>query len=163
MLLRSLKFGNRLSLCSRWPRSPPALSGCGMMSSSQNSDGVRLFQQGYYDASAERFRQAMQSDPNNADSYYNLAAYFHREGKLQQRPVDLAQAESYYRQCLDHNPNHVECRRGLAVLMVEQGRQDEAFGMLQDWSTQNPSFRRRKSSWPDCTKNSATSQTPPPG
>ncbi|HEY2761901.1 MAG TPA: tetratricopeptide repeat protein [Pirellulales bacterium] len=118
----------------------PALTGCSMMSTSQNADGVKLFSQGYYDAAAQRFRQAMQANPNDADSYYNLAAYYHREGKLQQRPVDLAQAESYYRQCLDHNANHIECRRGLAVLMVEQGRQDEAFGMLQDWSTQNPSL-----------------------
>jgi tetratricopeptide (TPR) repeat protein len=113
-------------------------TGCSWMSTGENSEGTRLFQQGYYDAAAGRFRQAMQNDPNNPDSYYNLAAYYHRQGKLQQRPADTAQAESYYRQCLDHNPNHVECRRGLAVLLVEQGRSEEAFKMLEDWSTENP-------------------------
>jgi tetratricopeptide (TPR) repeat protein len=113
-------------------------SGCGWMSTGENSEGVRLFSQGYYDSAAGRFREAMQNDPNNPDSYYNLAAYYHREGKLQQKPTDTAQAESYYRQCLDHNPNHVECRRGLAVLLVEQGRSEEAFKMLEDWSTENP-------------------------
>jgi tetratricopeptide (TPR) repeat protein len=114
-------------------------AGCTWMSSGQNSEGVKLFQQGYYDAAAQRFRQAMQTEPTNPDSYYNLAAYYHRQGKLDNRPVDLAQAESYYRQCLDHDPNHVDCRRGLAVLMVEQGRAQEAFGMLEDWATENPS------------------------
>ena len=127
-----------------WPCIAPilmcCLPGCGMMSANQNAEGVRLFQQGSYDAGAQRFRQAMQSEPNNPDSYYNLAAYYHREGKLDGRQVDLAQAESYYRQCLDRNPNHLECRRGLAVLLVEQGRQEEAFGMLQDWATQNPTL-----------------------
>jgi tetratricopeptide (TPR) repeat protein len=118
--------------------------GCGWMSSGQNSEGVRLFQQGNYDGAAQRFRQAMQTEPNNPDSYYNLAAFYHRQGKTQQRAVDLAQAESYYRQCLDRNPNHVECRRGLAVLLVEQGRSEEAFAMLEDWSTQNPSLAAPK-------------------
>ncbi|HTQ39362.1 MAG TPA: tetratricopeptide repeat protein [Pirellulales bacterium] len=115
------------------------LGGCGWMSTGENSEGVRLFQMGNYDGAASDFREAMQNDPNNPDSYYNLAAYYHRQGKLQQKPADTAQAESYYRQCLDHNPNHVECRRGLAVLLVEQGRSEEAFKMLEDWSTENPS------------------------
>lgn len=114
-------------------------AGCSWMSTGENSEGVRMFQQGYYDAAAGKFRTAMQNDPNNPDSYYNLAAYYHRQGKLQQRPSDTAQAESYYRQCLDHDPNHLACRRGLAVLLVEQGRSEEAFKMLEDWSTENPS------------------------
>jgi tetratricopeptide (TPR) repeat protein len=121
-----------------------ATVGCGMMASGQNSEGVRLFQQGNYDAAAQRFRQAMQTEPNNPDSYYNLAAYYHRQGKLQSRGVDLAQAESYYKQCLDHNPNHLECRRGLAVLLVEQGRSEEAFKMMEDWETENPGLAAPK-------------------
>ncbi len=121
-----------------------AAGGCGWMSSGQNSEGVRLFQQGYYDAAAQRFRQAIQTEPNNPDSYYNLAAYYHRQGKTQQQAADLAQAESYYRQCLDRNPNHIECRRGLAVLLVEQGRSEEAFAMLEDWATQNPTLAAPK-------------------
>jgi tetratricopeptide (TPR) repeat protein len=116
------------------------LAGCSWMSSGENSEGVRLFQQGNYDAASSRFREAMQNDPTNPDSYYNLAAYYHRQGKLQQRPADIAQAESYYRQCLDYNPNHVQCRRGLAVLLVEQGRSEEAFKLLEDWQTENPSL-----------------------
>lgn len=115
-----------------------AVGGCGWMAQGQNSEGVRLFEQGAYDPAAQSFRKAMQTNPDNPDSYYNLAAVYHRQGKQQQRPVDLAQAESYYRQCLDRNPNHDECRRALAVLLVEEGRSEEAFAMLEDWATQNP-------------------------
>ncbi|MCC7085300.1 MAG: tetratricopeptide repeat protein [Pirellulales bacterium] len=115
-------------------------AGCGWMAQGQNSEGVRLFSQGQYDAASQRFRQAIQSDPDNPNGYYNLAAYYHRQGKLQQRSVDLTQAENYYQQCLGHNPNHVECRRGLAVLLVEQGRSQEAFAMLRDWETHSPSL-----------------------
>lgn len=113
--------------------------GCGWMAQGQNSQAVRLFSQGQYDASAQMSRKAIQTNPDDPNGYYNLGAYYHRQGKLQQRTVDLTQAESYYHQCLDRNPNHVECRRGLAVLLVEQGRQQEAFAMLQDWELKNPS------------------------
>ncbi len=114
--------------------------GCGWMAHGQNSEGVRMFSQGQFDGAAQRFRQAIQTDPDNPDGYYNLAAYYHRQGKLQQRSVDLAQAESFYHQCLDRDPNKVECRRGLAVLLVEEGRSQEAFAMLQDWETRNPNL-----------------------
>jgi tetratricopeptide (TPR) repeat protein len=114
-------------------------SGCGgWMAQGQNSQAVRLFSQGQYDASAQMSRKAIQSNPDDPNGYYNLAAYYHRQGKMQQKTVDLAQAESYYHQCLDRNPNHVEARRGLAVLLVEEGKPQEAFAMLQDWEMKNP-------------------------
>src|SRR3954452_12448904 len=97
-----------------------ALSGCGWAAHNQNVEGVGLYQQNYYPAAIAKFQQAIQSDPANADSYYNLAATLHREGKVQNRPADLAQAESYYHQCLDRDPNHKDCYRGLAVMLVEQ-------------------------------------------
>jgi tetratricopeptide (TPR) repeat protein len=114
--------------------------GCQMMSQGQNSEGVRLFEQGHYHAAAQRFHQAIQTDANNADSYYNLAATHHRLGKLYQRPTDLQQAESYYHQCLDKNPDHVDCRRGLAVLLVEQGRGQDALRLLENWVQRSPAL-----------------------
>jgi tetratricopeptide (TPR) repeat protein len=88
----------------------------------------------------QRFQQAIQSDPNNADGYYNLAATYQQLGKLHQRKTDLAQAESYYHQCLDHNPNHQDCHRGLAVLLVEQARSEDAFKLLEGWAERNPAL-----------------------
>lgn len=115
-------------------------NGCGWMAQGQNVEGVRMYQQGAYPAAAQSFQQAIQTDPRNPDGYYNLAATFHQTGKLQRRPGDLQQAESYYHQCLDHDPNHGDCYRGLAVLLTEQGRSAEAFRLLQNWSMRAPNL-----------------------
>ncbi len=62
-----------------------ATSGCGMVSTGQNMNGVRLYQQGQYYGAMEQFQKAMASDPNDADAYYNMAATLHQMGARQQR------------------------------------------------------------------------------
>jgi tetratricopeptide (TPR) repeat protein len=114
-------------------------AGCAMLSDSQNTQGVRMFEQAYYQGALQHFQQAVQTDPNNPDAYYNLARTYHQLGKLHSQPSDLQQAESYYHQCLDHNPEHQDCYRGLAVLLVEQNRRDDAFKLVQNWAARNPS------------------------
>jgi len=115
-------------------------AGCGTLSAQgQNAEGVRLHQQGYYQQSLQRFQQAVYSDPNNADGYYNLAATYHRMGKLSGNRTELDQAESYYNQCLDHSPDHAACYRGLAILLVEENRSEEAFRLLEGWAGRSPS------------------------
>ena len=114
-------------------------AGCAMLSDSQNTQGVRMFEQAYYQGALQHFQQAVQTDPNNPDAYYNLARTYHQLGKLHNQPSDLQQAESYYHQCLDHNPDHQDCYRGLAVLLVEQNRRDDAFKLVQNWAARNPS------------------------
>jgi tetratricopeptide (TPR) repeat protein len=115
-------------------------SSCQMISHSQNSEGARMFEQAYYQGAQQRFQQAIQSDPNNADGYYNLARTYHELGKLHNQKTDSQQAESYYHQCLDHDPNYQDCYRGLAVLLVEQGRAADAFKLMENWSARNPSL-----------------------
>ena len=75
-----------------------------------------------------QFQEATYDDPCDADGYYNLAATYHRIGRLEHRQADLNQAECYYNQCLDRNPNHVNCHRGLAVLLAEQDARTTPFG-----------------------------------
>jgi tetratricopeptide (TPR) repeat protein len=113
--------------------------GCAMLSDSQNQQGVRMFDQAYYQGALERFQQAIQTDPANPDGYYNLARTHHQLGKLHHQPSDMQQAESYYHQCLDRNPMHQDCYRGLAVLLVEQGRSSDAFTLINSWVARNPS------------------------
>ncbi len=114
-------------------------AGCGgIAAQSQNAEGVRLFDQGRYQDAMRQFEQAVVSDPNNADGYYNLATICHRLGVLNNDPSQLAQAEHYYNQCLDRDENHRECYRGLAVLLVEQQQSEEAFRLLQLWADRNP-------------------------
>jgi Tfp pilus assembly protein PilF len=118
--------------------------GCQYASHGQNAEGVRLYQQAYYEGALQRFQQAIQTDPQNADGYYNLAATYHQLGKLHHKPNDLAQAESYYHQALDRNGNHQDCYRALAVLLVEQNRSKDAFRLMEGWSQRSPSLAAPK-------------------
>lgn len=118
---------------------PLLASGCAqMMASGQNASGVKLAQQGYYQGAVERFQQAILTDPNNGDGYYNLAATYHQLGKQQNNESYLQQAETLYNQCLDRNPNHRDCYRGLAVLLVEENRPDDAVKLVEGWSQRAP-------------------------
>lgn len=112
--------------------------GCRMVAQGRNVDGVRYFQQGQYPVALQRFDAALTLDPRNADSYYNKAAVYHRMGLAHRDPNLLTQAESLYNQCLDLNPDHVECHRGLAVLLTETGRVDRAFTLLRNWAVRSP-------------------------
>ena len=113
-----------------------------MMPQRQNIEGVRLYQQGNYHAAMDKFNQAVLRDPSDPDAYYNLAATHHRLGNLNQKQDDIDQAESFYNQCLDHadalSEEHKDCYRALAVLLVEQNRSEEAFRLLDGWTTRNP-------------------------
>jgi tetratricopeptide (TPR) repeat protein len=107
--------------------------GCNWVSQNHNVSGVSNFQNGNFAAADQAFRQAIQADPSNPDGYYNMAALYHRVAKTQNRPADWQQAESYYQQCLAHNPRHTDCYRGLAVLLSEQNRSNESVALLQRW------------------------------
>ena len=114
-------------------------AGCGgFAAQGRNAEGVRLFDQARYQESVVQFQKAIQNEPGNADAYYNLAAAHHRLGTLNQDQSELAQAEQYYNQCLDRDENHRECYRGLAVLLVEQDRSEEAFRLIEGWVDRSP-------------------------
>jgi tetratricopeptide (TPR) repeat protein len=115
-----------------------AISGCDLVSHSQNVTGVGCYEQGNYAGAIEQFQLAIQSDPGDADSYYNLGATYYRIGQQTHNATYTQQAEQYYRLALDMDPNHADCYRGLAVLMVEQNRPTDAFALLQNWTARNP-------------------------
>jgi Tfp pilus assembly protein PilF len=114
-----------------------SLGGCGLATYQSNASGVQLFQQGNYDAAARRFQQTIADDPSFADGYYNLASTHHRLWKTRGTQSDAQQAEQLYRLCIDRNPEHREAYRGLAVLMNEQGRSQEAFTLVSNWATRS--------------------------
>ncbi len=117
-----------------------SLSGCGgIAAQGRNAQGVALFQQGRFQEALKEFQEATYDDPADADGYYNLAATYHRLGHIERRQSDLDQAETYYNLCLDRNPNHTDCYRGLAVLLAEQGRKDDAFRLVEGWVQREPS------------------------
>jgi Tfp pilus assembly protein PilF len=113
-------------------------TGCQFAAPAQNAEGVKMFQQAYYQGALQRFGQAIASDPHNSDGYYNMAATYHQMARQYGQPVDWQQAEAYYGQCLQRDPNHDDCHRGLAVLLSERGRQQEAFRLLESWAARSP-------------------------
>ncbi len=115
-----------------------ANAGCRVTSMGQNTLGVRLYQQGRYAEALQQFQTAQVSDPSNPDTYYNLASTYHKLGVAQKDAKMIEQAESLYNQCLDLQGNHVDCHRGLAVLLAESGRPDSAMTLLKNWATANP-------------------------
>jgi len=116
------------------------LAGCQWASSGQNAQGRQLYEQGQYTAAMQQFQKAISTSPTDPDGYYNLAATEHRLGAQRQDRALLEQAEALYNQCLDHDPNHLECHRGLAVLLVDTGRPDKAFTLMKNWASQNPTL-----------------------
>ena len=116
-----------------------AAPGCGRLAAhGLNAEGVRLFDQARYDEAIQYFDRAVYRDPANADAYYNLASAYHRKGARTGDADSLRQAERYYHMARDRNPDHRECHRGLAVLLAEQGRSEEAFRLLQGWADRSP-------------------------
>jgi len=115
-------------------------SGCHLNSMGQNTAGVRLYQQGRYSEALQQFQLAQASNPSNPDAYYNLASTYHKLGIAQKDAKLIEQSESLYNQCLDLQPNHVDCHRGLAVLLAESARPDAAMRLLKNWAAKNPSM-----------------------
>ncbi len=105
-----------------------------MSAQGRNVDGVRDYQTGQYHGAIQHFQQALTRDPNNADAYYNLAATYYALGKMNNDQALLQQAEGLYHQCLDLNPDHTSCYRGLASLLVDTDRQESAFTLVKRWA-----------------------------
>ncbi|MDO5581777.1 MAG: tetratricopeptide repeat protein [Planctomycetia bacterium] len=107
----------------------------------KNTEGVVYYQQGQYDQALAHFQEAIRLNPNNADAYYNLASTYQKQSVQYRQPALQAQAENYYRACLDHNPNPettVCCYRGIATIMNQRNQGVQAEELLKSWGTRNP-------------------------
>ncbi len=96
-----------------------------------NDLGVQNFQRGEFDRAREDFQAALVLRPDNFSLLYNLAQCYDHLGQVQQ-------AEHYYRLCLQQQPNDTGCRHALNLLLVQNGRMDEARQMVEDWLIHEP-------------------------
>lgn len=112
--------------------------GCNMLADTNNTQGSQLFQSGRYNEAIGAFQQALQRDPANADAYYNLASTYHHLGMATRDASMVTQAETLYNESLNRDPNHIDAHRGLAVLLVQDGRKDAAFTLLRRWAAAAP-------------------------
>lgn len=113
-------------------------TGCGGMRGNDNAEGVQLYQQGNYQGAVNAFQKALVQQPGSPDGFYNLGATYHQQAKLFNRPSDLQLAEQYYHLCLSRDPGHAACHRALAVLLVEEGRGNDAVASLESWAAARP-------------------------
>ena len=115
-----------------------ASTGCGTLANNNNVQGKRLYEQGQYNEALSSFQKAVQRDPNNADTYYNMARTYHHLGQTSGNDQYMKQAEILYNDCLNRDANHEDCYRGLAVLLIETDRKESAFTLLRRWNASNP-------------------------
>ena len=137
-----------LGICLLTLGSLVSAAGCNVASSGLNAEGTRHYLSGNHRAAVSRFHEAMQTDPTNPDSYYNLGATYHQLAKVHAQDSYWEQAENYYNQCLDvsetRGQEHVECYRSLAVLLVDRGQNDKAFTLLRGWTNNSPNSAEAK-------------------
>ena len=112
--------------------------GCNLGAQQSNIVGSQAFQNGNYLQALSRFQQSLAQNPNNPDANYNLAAIFYSMGKQQRNPQYFAQAEQLYRKAISLNGEHSEAHRGLTALLVETGREQHAFDLLDGWKQRMP-------------------------
>ncbi len=82
----------------------------------------------------QEFHEATYLAPKKPDGYYNLAATHHRIGTIEDSESDLKRSEDLYHQSLEQDDTLPDCHRGLAVLLAQQGREDEARHLLESWA-----------------------------
>lgn len=119
------------------------LAGCSSWGGKmRNTEGVRYYSNGQYDEALESFQTASRLNPEDPEVYYNLASTYQQQATRYNQPALLTQAENYYRQCLDKNPNSettVCCYRGLATVLNQKNEPSEAMSLLRTWEERNPS------------------------
>ena len=116
------------------------VSGCHTFTaSSRNAEGVRMLAASRTEEALDCFEQARNADPNNPDSYYNCGIVYHQRAIESERESDFQMAKYYYTQCLERNPNHVECNRSMATLLCDIGQSDDAFRLVEAWVARQPS------------------------
>ena len=112
--------------------------GCNLGAHQNNVVGQQAFQNGNYLQAFGRFQNALAQNPNNPDANYNMAAVFYSLGKSQRNTQYLSQAEQLYRKAISLNGQHSEAHRGLAALLIETGREQHAFDLLDGWKDRFP-------------------------
>lgn len=125
-----------------------SFAGCNLGAQQNNVAGNQAFQTGNSYQAINRFQQAINQNPRNADAYYNLGATFYTLGRpkpgLNPAVQDpnaaqyVARAEQLYQQAISLNGQHPEAHRGLAALLIETNRESAAFDLVKGWKDNNP-------------------------
>jgi tetratricopeptide (TPR) repeat protein len=112
-----------------------SLSGCADENQERlrafSANGLDLFERGDYDHARLCFESALKLKPDDPDLLYDIGQCYDRRG-------DAKQAEQFYNDCLGVAPNHAPCHHALAVLLLRQGRRQEADNLIEGWLAREP-------------------------
>lgn len=97
-----------------------------------NDLGFVLERQGLVEEAAEMYRKSLELDATSASAHQNLAASLARTG-------DLAEAERHFRAALAQKPS-APSYTGLALVLAEAGRTDDAVASLHDAIAADPEY-----------------------
>ena len=115
-----------------WVAVAASLCGCSPVNGwAMNQQGKALYQEGQYQAARAEFERALMDRPYSADYAYNVAASMDQMG-------DHEAAEKMYRHALTLDPSHQPSYHGMAAMLVENGRTDEANDLISTWAATQP-------------------------
>lgn len=114
------------------------ICGCNLGTQRHNVAGKQALELGQYSAAINRFQQALNSNPQDANAYYNLGAAYNRLAKQSNNQQWITQAEQLYRQAISLNDQHSEAHRSLAALLIETNREKFAFDLMKEWKNRFP-------------------------
>ncbi len=115
-----------------WVAMAASLCGCSPVNGwAMNQRGKSLYKEGQYQAARSEFERALMDRPYSADYAYNVAASMDQMG-------DHQAAEKMYRHALTLDPSHQPSYHGMAAMLVEEGRTDEATDLITTWSETQP-------------------------
>ena len=119
-------------------------SGCvtsGGAAASNNAQGVEYFSAGEYDKAIAYFNDSLASNPDSAETYYNLGSAYQRKANKTGDLSLLTQAEEAYWTALQLDPapeTIVCCYRGIATSATSRGDSESAMRTLEEWRDRNP-------------------------
>jgi Tfp pilus assembly protein PilF len=96
-----------------------------------NAEGVELLARRDFAGAQDRFQAALALQPADSMTHYNLANAAHQNGNLEL-------AERSYQASLKLQPDYGPCRHGLALLLLQQNRGDEARNLVESWLAEKP-------------------------
>jgi tetratricopeptide (TPR) repeat protein len=112
--------------------------GCSVATRNYNMVGKEAFEKGQYTEAISEFQKAIAQDNRNSEAYYNLGATYYTVGKQTRNSQFIDQGEQLLRQSIALNPGNNDAHRTLTALLVETGRSQYAYDLLNSWQQRNP-------------------------
>jgi len=103
--------------------------------------GVLAYQIGDMETAVAEFETALEADPNDPDSHYQLGAAYLQMASSTQDASLWAKAEAEFEQVLTLDPKKPEALVGLGTLYAGQGKFVEAIPLLEQAVDENPEMR----------------------